>query len=952
MFKKTSMWVGLTAVVLASCGGGSNSATKDTAGSTSTERARNTLVGGFGTDGAGYSDVALGKSNSSWYGRLTSHDNGDGTTNVVVLLQGSKNGVPVLQVLLSRIGKDGAFDTSYGDGGFTYITLDPEHWVSTMMFDSHNNVVVAMKWDTEVPGEKDADGYQVYVSHTELRAYSFATGKAQNNYGTNGVLTDLEKTLGSDVYEVSLGLRGPSADSFNFMTADGLVQLSADGTQTKFAQLEPLHANMYSQLIDMSYLQLNAFAGLFGNFSDNDGNRLGMEYSLLNSGAPDKSIQGSTTDLSVMDGWERSQYAVTSSKKAKPVPNIMVIAGDGQNIDRGELDTSKNEFVSVDHFSFEEYGDNYFNGIAIAPTGTTLVGLENKYSGQQNLITCNVALASVCETGAAQRLALPGTSFREGNAYNVRVETDGTIRSLVEKRNSDGVGADAVVSLGTDGIPSTSPVEPYLSSLVTQPAIDGNGWKTDGYKKIGANSAVMVAGEMEAEPAVGIISSTAGVRSVKQNKKPKRDFPTGKYVWTDTWGGNLQFDEKGSEYVDAGDMNGAVGYARILPADGQIDKSYGENGLASLGSRKDCVESWSQVAPNGQLMVLQIQREKLETDCDYKAKATVISTVIISPEGEVTSTVFSKPLPWDDQQQLIISPLTQEFYFYSQQWIQDAGAQDSGKTEYSILRYNAQGELDQAFGTAGKLIFSDDSILAWPLSPLAADNKGRLLFAGTSSDGANDVLRIARITRDGKLDMGVDAPPPPVHTPEEKREAHEEQKQLEANPAQPVADAAVITPISITAVITAGDGKVKVTWVDAMKYATPPTYTVTATPGGKSCTSTTTTCNIAGLDAWQSYTFAVSTSGKVAATSAPSAEVKPERVAKVGSKTSLRKLLTPAGKTTVKWATTGGCKISGTSFVAADKPGTCLLTAKTAKVGKAASTVRFVRVQVVAATKK
>ncbi|NDG66058.1 MAG: hypothetical protein EBY23_03895 [Actinobacteria bacterium] len=943
------MWVGLTAVVLASCGGGSNSATKDTAGSTSTERARNTLVGGFGTDGAGYSDVALGKSNSSWYGQLTSHDNGDGTTNVAVLLQGSKNGVPVLQVLLSRIGKDGAFDTSYGDGGFTYITLDPEHWVSTMMFDSHNNVVVAIGWDTEVPGEKDADGYQVYVSHSELRAYNFATGQAQNDYGTNGVLADLETTLGSEVYEVSLGLRGTKADSFNFMTSDGLVQLAADGTQIKFAQMEPKHGNMYSRLIDMSYLRFS-FAGLLGNYWDDEGNRLGMEYSLLHPTIPAKSIQGSTDDLSMLDGWDMKQYAVPSAKH--PLPNIMVITNDDHQVDRGELDTGTNAFLNIDHFSFNENDDNYFRGATIAPTGTTLVGLENKYAGQQNLITCNVALASVCETGAAQRLALPGASFREGSVSNVRIETDGTIRSLVEKRNSDGVGTDAVVSLGADGIPSTSPVEPYLSSLSTQPAIEGNGWITDDYKKIGANSAVMVAGEMETAPAIGIISSSAGVRSVKQNKKPKRAFPTGKYVWTDTWGGNLQFDEKGSEYVDAGDMNGAVGYARILPADGQIDKSYGENGLASLGSRKDCVESWSQVAPNGQLMVLQIQREKLQTDCDYKAKATVISTVIISPEGEVTSTVFSKPLPWDDQQQLIISPLTQEFYFYSQQWIQDAGAQDSGKTEYSILRYNAQGELDQAFGTAGKLIFSDDSILAWPLSPLAADNKGRLLFAGTSSDGANDVLRVARITRDGKLDMGVDAPPPPVHTPEEKREAHEEQKQLEANPAQPVADAAVITPISITAVITAGDGKVKVTWVDAMKYATPPTYTVTATPGGKSCTSTTTTCNIAGLDAWQSYTFAVSTSGKVAATSAPSAEVKPERVAKVGSKTSLRKLLTPAGKTTVKWATTGGCKISGTSFVAADKPGTCLLTAKNAKVGKAASTVRFVRVQVVAATKK
>ena len=98
MLKKTSIMVGLAALVLASCGGGS-SETKDTSVTESTDRERNTLVGGFGTDGAGYSDVALGKSNSSWYGQLTSHDNGDGTTNVAVVSGSSKNGEQVLQVL-------------------------------------------------------------------------------------------------------------------------------------------------------------------------------------------------------------------------------------------------------------------------------------------------------------------------------------------------------------------------------------------------------------------------------------------------------------------------------------------------------------------------------------------------------------------------------------------------------------------------------------------------------------------------------------------------------------------------------------------------------------------------------------------------------------------------------------------------------------------------------------
>ena len=948
MFKKTSMWVGLTAVVLASCGGGS-SETKDTSATESTDRERNTLVGGFGTDGAGYSDVALGKSNSSGYSQPTTHDNGDGTTNVAVISSGSKNGEPFLQVLLSRIGKDGAFDTSYGDKGFTYITLVPEHWVSTMMFDSHNNVVVAVQWSTEIPGEKDAYGQQAYQIHSELRAYSFAKGEAQNDYWTNGVLTDSEKTLGSDVYDVSLGLRGLSANSFNLMTSDGLVQLAADGTTTNPIIMPPLSAGIQSRLIDMSLLTSEDYGnGLIRNLYDQNGELLKREFSFIGTTVPEAIIYTDITeDESMLKGSVVKQYAVPSANNAKP--NIMVITSAEVQVDRAKLDTETKTFHDIENFSFDESDDSNFGGATIAPTGTTLVGLEYKYSGQQNLITCNVEIVRVCETGAAQRLALPGIDLYQGHVRNTRVETDGTIRLLIKARNSDGVSTDAVVSLGADGIPSTLPVEPYASSLATQPASEGNTWTYGCCEKIGADSAVMVAGTMAGGPAVGVISSSAGVRSVKQNKKPVQVSPTGRNVWTDTQHENLLFDEKGSEYVYAGEGNDVVGYARILPADGQIDTSYGEQGLASFGASQDCVGYVSQFAPNGQLMVLQIQREKVDTECDDNVIPNIISAAVISPQGAVTSTVFATPLLLDNRKKLIISPLTSEFYLYSQKWI---GSDTDLKIEHSISRYNAQGELDQTFGTAGKLTYSDDSILDWPVSPQVADNKGRLLFVGTSSDGANDVLRVARITREGKLDMGADAPPPPVHTPEEKREAREEQKRLEANPVQPVAEAAVITPISITEVITAGDGKVKVTWVDAMKYATPPTYTVTATPGGKSCTSTTTTCDIAGLDAWQSYTFAVSTSGKVAATSAPSAEVKPVRVAKVGSKTSLRKLLTPGGKTTVKWATTGGCKISGTSFVAANKPGICLLTAKTAKVGKAASTVRFVRVQVVAATKK
>ncbi|WP_203845278.1 beta strand repeat-containing protein [Dactylosporangium siamense] len=62
-------------------------------------------------------------------------------------------------------------------------------------------------------------------------------------------------------------------------------------------------------------------------------------------------------------------------------------------------------------------------------------------------------------------------------------------------------------------------------------------------------------------------------------------------------------------------------------------------------------------------------------------------------------------------------------------------------------------------------------------------------------------------------------------------------------------------PVTVTAV--SADGRATVTWTPAATGATPTGYTVTAAPGGLTCTTTGTTCVITGLTNGRAYTFTV-----------------------------------------------------------------------------------------------
>lgn len=89
-------------------------------------------------------------------------------------------------------------------------------------------------------------------------------------------------------------------------------------------------------------------------------------------------------------------------------------------------------------------------------------------------------------------------------------------------------------------------------------------------------------------------------------------------------------------------------------------------------------------------------------------------------------------------------------------------------------------------------------------------------------------------------------------------------------------NAAPSAPTDVTA--TAEDGQATVSWT-AWKSFTGQTYTVTASPGGQTCTAThpSTSCTVTGLTNGTDYTFSVTnkTSGGTSSASTASSSVKP-----------------------------------------------------------------------------
>jgi hypothetical protein len=697
----------------------------------------------------------------------------------------------------------------------------------------------------------------------------------------------------------------------------------------------------------------------------------------------ERGVKGTTTEIDdLLDGGEGevngifaategtsrvhsvSTQSVRMKNEVEVLPELIVTTNNYQNssVVRGVLNTDSRQWTAVTHFSFfdtsEDGSDIYYNQPVVAPTGLALVTFYNDYeTDTSGLVACNSTLG-MCDVADASRIVYAQNTSSRPKLSDVRVDQEGQIQALVTGLSIAKTKTDALIDLASDGSPASVQTEQMPASLRTEAAVNGNTWTPEVDPKLGANNTIYIPGYMMEEisgtprtvPAIGTITKTQSGRSVSQERfmSPRG---TGLSI---NWSSNLKFDGAGNDYVPAW-KNSIYGFVRLLPGTKALDTSYGVGGFAQVDEAPtdDSVCTWTdyEVADSGQVVVMRSVGERLDDDdCDWDGRQ-ISDVVALTANGALDPAIKTRgafvSLELSPSDGVVLSPTTKEIYVVNSAWIDDEV--EGEIREVSIRRFSVAGVLDTTFGTDGVLTHKGYVPLN-SVSPVEADKEGRLIFAAIDRSSEDINVRIARLNRDGTLDAAVDVPPPAAPTPSEQRkEREEEQQQVAAIPVpQPVQQPASVL-ISGTKAI--GDGSVEVSWI-SNAVTTNATFTVTASPGGKTCTSTTTSCVVKGLDAWQKYTFTVSQAGE-ALQSGASVETQPVRMVKVGSSVAVRKLLTPGSKGAAKYAVSGGCKLSkSTTLVAPKKAGTCLLSVKTAKVGKTAATTRSVRIQVVKALPK
>ncbi len=159
-----------------------------------------------------------------------------------------------------------------------------------------------------------------------------------------------------------------------------------------------------------------------------------------------------------------------------------------------------------------------------------------------------------------------------------------------------------------------------------------------------------------------------------------------------------------------------------------------------------------------------------------------------------------------------------------------------------------------------------------------------------------------------------------------------------ATTATGLADGVPDVPMSSMSVT--GSKSVTVAW-PAVTSSINVTYVVTSNPGNFTCSTTETSCVVAGLKNGVNYTFAITTktaTGQVAASTLqlaarPGFTVKKSIVNK-NSKTPLTWLVSSLSTGKKTWSESGPCSIVGTKLKAPKAAASCVVTLKVAKKGK------------------
>jgi hypothetical protein len=313
--------------------------------------------------------------------------------------------------------------------------------------------------------------------------------------------------------------------------------------------------------------------------------------------------------------------------------------------------------------------------------------------------------------------------------------------------------------------------------------------------------------------------------------------------------------------------------------------------------------------------------------------------------------------------------------------VDDAGEWQA--TGFRIGRFTQSGQLDRSYGTNGVVEVSEPRF-DWR-GTIAADAQGRVYLATTSNDDdGNPTVVVVRFTSSGSLDKttagsAVTSTTATANTSaednaasdgggtgagrrertaarneivSEKAELATEERQraavIDTLPANNGLTVATEMPV-LTSVKAIEDRSLTVTWALSVAIGRP-YVTATATPGGRSCTSTEGSCVIRGLEPTESYVVTLAKKGEDAAavTLADVTETKPVVSMRLGRVASPTTFVRPASRGKATWKVRGGCTLNETNtrITAPKSPTVCVLSVTTAKDGTTPKTTRSVTIVV------